>query len=789
MKEFYTRIFRSQVFLFAFLLIGSASYAQLTITVTSTADSGPGTLREAIETINANPAPPAGNYINFDFSPGTAPFIITLASPLPAITKTIFFNGYSEPSSAEGAIGARTISVQIDGGGFPNPIFDVQSDLCNFAGLSLVNSGGHGISFADYTNGHRVWGCYFGVAADGVTSTGTAIAGSGIYLGYSPGAQGQFGRSIIGTQDLGYDEGATRANEGNVFGNCATGIESLGQQNIRIRGNWVGIAADGTTAVPITGAGILLNSYTIGGVVGASPDDTLSTFLTNYVGNAVEGITVRDIAKFNLVSGNVIGNTPAGATAAISGSGMSLENTHNNSIVGNTIEHAVEGILIWNNVTASITAGGDTSASVSNSIIANTIDSNFVGIKFSNFSATVPVTKNIIGNDGIGNNAVFEGNTITNSSSGSGLIIDDASGGPITLNRISANSFENNNGSGGPGVSIALNSTNTLNPINCASPTTGPNQNLNRPVIDSVQVIGTNLHIKGWVNAGLTMDFYVTTGATTFGYADRPFGELTTYLFSATEGTPGIDFGGGTSLSESDGVGGTCTLNNFEFVVPLASVPGFTVGANVAAIAMDAAVGPANTSDFSALVLSVLPVTYLSFTGQVANNVVNLKWQTATESNSSHFDVQRSADGSNFVTIGTVSAAGNSQITQNYGFTDAAPLKSAVSYYRLKQVDLDTKFEYSKTILVKSSGSNNRFVISPNPVVSNLVINLVSDVKETVSIRLIDQSGRIVKSINQNLTNGANQVRLNDLSTLPSGVYVLQIAGKSTLINEKIMKQ
>lgn len=794
MKELYTKIFRARIILFSLVFMSSGVFAQ-PIQVTTTADSGPGSLRAAIEAVNAGAG--NGEVIEFAFATGTAPFVITLATPLPAIGQTVFINGYSEASSVQGPIGARTITVQINGSGLVAPILDVASNVnnVNIAGLSLVNSGADAINLGDFSTALRVWGCYIGVAADGVTTAGNAIADAGIRLGLSPDPLPPFSRTLIGTQDLGYDEGTERAYEGNVIGNCEIGIISEGQQDLRVRGNWVGIAPDGATPLPITAAGILLNTLTLNSSVGYSDADTLTHSVANYVGNCDEGITARDGATGNNISGNFVGITPSGAAAPVANAAVIIENASANRIgtnangvndllEKNTLRHAEYGVLIYNSAPATTAA-----AATLNTVMGNQVDSNAVGIKLDNLSTSAaPVTGNIIGSDGVGTNAAVEGNVIEFNTDG-GVLIQEGAAGPITLTRISANSFQGNSADQvSPGLSIVLNDDYTLTPINCSSPTTGPNLNLNRPVIDSARVIGTNLHITGWVNAGNTMDFYIASGSVSYGPSDRFFGELKTYLFSGTEGSA-QDFGGGTSQSIDDGVGGTCILNKFEFVVPLTSVPAFTLGNSISAVAMDAATGPANTSDFAAFSVSVLPVTYLSFTAQTANSVVNLKWQTATESNSSHFDVQRSADGVNFVTIGTVSAAGYSQITQNYGFTDAAPLKAAISYYRLKQVDLDAKFEFSKTLLVKSSGSNNRIAISPNPVQSNLVINLVSDVKESVSLRLIDNSGRIVKSVNQNLTNGANQIRLNDLSTLPAGVYVLQISGKSILINEKIMKQ
>ncbi len=799
MKEFYTKVIRTALSLFLPLFcFCSGVLAQTTYTVTTTADAGPGSLRQAILDANANGG---GDFIEFNFSTGTAPFIITTATPLPQITGSLFINGYSEPASVQGPIGARTITVQIDGNDLVSPILEVQADNVTIAGLSLVNSGGPGIFMENYLTALRVWGCYIGAGIDG-NSTGApvAIAEAGIQLGYSPGGTYDlYNRTQIGVQDLDFYNGLAREYEGNVIGNCAAGITSIGQIQMRVRGNYVGIGANGSSAIPNTGAGILLNTVSTDCVVGYSDQDTLSAvYCPNYVGNSDEGITVRDGAKYNVVAGNFVGVTPVPGVEAPVSNAVIIENAHNNRIgtnangvndaaEGNVIKNNSFGLVLYNSVNASTSP--DSIFAASNKIMGNQIDSNFVGIVINNFSTTAPVTSNIIGSDGIGANAAVEGNSIKFNTNG-GLQFSSEAVGPILLNRISANSFEGNSSNQlAPGLSIAFNSDGIVPPIDCGDADAGPNGLLNRPIIDSVKVIGTNVVISGWSGAGQTLEFYIAGGNSDFGFLTQPFGELKTYLFSGTEGAAG-DAATGTSLSEDDGTGATCTLNNFMFTVPLATLTaaGFVVGDNINAIALDAATGPANTSDFGRNVVSLLPVTYLSFTGQAANNVVNLKWETASENNSSHFDVQRSADGVSFVTIGTVAAAGNSEIKQTYVFTDRSPLKGSVSYYRLKQVDLDARFEISKTILVKLTGSNNRFAVSPNPVSSYVVVNLVSDVKETVTLKLIDNNGRVVKTFNQALNNGANQIRLNDLGTLPTGVYVLQIKGKSLLINEKIMK-
>jgi hypothetical protein len=91
---------------------------------------------------------------------------------------------------------------------------------------------------------------------------------------------------------------------------------------------------------------------------------------------------------------------------------------------------------------------------------------------------------------------------------------------------------------------------------------------------------------------------------------------------------------------------------------------------------------------------TTLPVALNEFKASKQNNAVLLQWQTATEQNSKSFVIERSADGNNFVAIGTVRAAGNSNISKSYRYEDAAPLKGN-NYYRLQQTDADGKSAYS----------------------------------------------------------------------------------------------
>jgi parallel beta-helix repeat protein len=806
MKEFYTKVFRlKNVLSLAVLLLAGYNSNGQAYVVTTTADAGAGSLRQAILDANlyelGNPG--AGQTITFNIA-GAVPHVITTVTPLPAILATVAIDGYSQPGAAEGPIGTRTIGIQINGGGLANSVLVIGDGVsvgnnCTIVGLNIVNSGGDGIELTNFINGFRVWGCYFGTTPDGLSATAAeAIVGSAILLGTSPGPQGPTERTEIGISDYGFGlEGTVDANEGNVIGNSGVGINAIDQEDIRIRGNYVGIGADGLVDVGNAAAGIILNSFTSGGVVGVDDAETLvaAADCANYVGFNDEGITVRDGATGNIVAGNYVGLTPTLTDAGNASSGIIIEKAPGNRIgtdadgdddalERNNVQNNDFGILLYNSLASTV----GTVSSENNTIMGNTISNNGTGIKIDNVSAPdVPVTSNIIGSDGVGTNGTLEANIISFNQNG-GVVFQDGAG-TMNLIRISQNSFESNSGTPpAAGLSIAFNTIGFFEPIDCGDADGGPNGLLNRPIIQSV---GSNnvdkLFIKGWAAPGAVLEFYVTQGSST-DVTTIPVGELKTYLYTAVEGSVD-DLAAGTSASTDDGTGASCTLNEFSFEIPLSGLAGaFTIGDNIGALALSAATGAANTSDYSPLVLSILPVTYLSFTGTPGNNVVNLNWKTATESNSSHFDVQRSTDGSSYQTIGSVTAAGNSVTTKSYDFVDASPVKGAVAYYRLKQVDLDGKFEYSKVILVKATGSNNRFSFGPNPVKSSLVINLVSDEAQTLSVRLVDNSGRVVKAYNKVVTNGANQIQLNDLGSIPKGIYILQISGKSMLINEKVMK-
>lgn len=182
-----------------------------------------------------------------------------------------------------------------------------------------------------------------------------------------------------------------------------------------------------------------------------------------------------------------------------------------------------------------------------------------------------------------------------------------------------------------------------------------------------------------------------------------------------------------------------------------------------------------------------LPVRLRDFT--VAKNSqggVNLKWTTDMEQHTSHFSIERSVDGKNFLSIGTVRSAGNSNSLRNYVFVDDALLTQEL-YYRLKMVDLDGRYEYSPTKKIRFSNRGMKFTISPNPGVGPVRLLIEGEARGPLEFTLKDQAGRILIREKGEKTRQTFQWQ-PDLSGLATGLYFIRIAGDQVNHTMKLVK-
>lgn len=183
------------------------------------------------------------------------------------------------------------------------------------------------------------------------------------------------------------------------------------------------------------------------------------------------------------------------------------------------------------------------------------------------------------------------------------------------------------------------------------------------------------------------------------------------------------------------------------------------------------------------------PVEWLDFSVQFTANRAQLEWATASELNSSHFDVQRSWDGIVYENLGQVAAAGNSQTVQTYQFTDQEELSIGVStyYYRIRQVDLDGTSDFSNVIELSPTDQSTLVLKAyPNPVQDYLTVNWESN-DPTKSLRVESLNGQVLYHQELGISSTAGQLTL-PVSAWSPGVYVLELIGELHRSSHKIIK-
>jgi hypothetical protein len=181
-----------------------------------------------------------------------------------------------------------------------------------------------------------------------------------------------------------------------------------------------------------------------------------------------------------------------------------------------------------------------------------------------------------------------------------------------------------------------------------------------------------------------------------------------------------------------------------------------------------------------------LPVRLVSFTGQQLDGQVQLKWQSSSEENTSHFEVERSADGKNFSQVLTKKAQGNSSSLVSYNALDNSPL-SGTSYYRLKMVDLDGTFEYSKLVSVNSEGTV-LVRVYPNPSRGNSISFTAGNGSKLVLKSVSDLFG---KTVGYQQRNAGESLQVDFAQPLPAGFYVATLlsSDNGALVKVKFVVQ
>lgn len=176
---------------------------------------------------------------------------------------------------------------------------------------------------------------------------------------------------------------------------------------------------------------------------------------------------------------------------------------------------------------------------------------------------------------------------------------------------------------------------------------------------------------------------------------------------------------------------------------------------------------------------AALPLTLVDFTLKEEDKKAIASWTTTDEVNTHHFELERSADGNQFQTIATVDAM-NAPGDHNYNYVDAQPLRGK-NYYRIKMVDIDDTYTYSR--IASLTGNEGRAIaaIYPNP--ANDIVNVViAESSTNLSIQLISLDGKVLQTKRFAL-RGTYQL---NVTKHPAGIYFIKVSNGEI---HKLVKQ
>lgn len=177
-----------------------------------------------------------------------------------------------------------------------------------------------------------------------------------------------------------------------------------------------------------------------------------------------------------------------------------------------------------------------------------------------------------------------------------------------------------------------------------------------------------------------------------------------------------------------------------------------------------------------------LPIELLSFTALAVKKEILLSWVTSSEIDASHFEVERSGENLVFEYLDELDAIGNSNEETNYELLDHSPLKG-VSYYRLKQIDNNGEFKYSKIIAVnfkKKDEHKPNLLIYPNPIIDKTTLQFNNFTDKEIVFSVYTVSGILILQQTINLSNGNGVYEFILPTRMVSGSYIITVEGLET---------
>ena len=184
--------------------------------------------------------------------------------------------------------------------------------------------------------------------------------------------------------------------------------------------------------------------------------------------------------------------------------------------------------------------------------------------------------------------------------------------------------------------------------------------------------------------------------------------------------------------------------------------------------------------DVPLFVAGVVPVKWLSFKASRLGNGVQLQWKVANETSRTKYELLRSTDGLNFISLAVVPARG--QPTADYSYMDVS-VPGGMLFYRLKEIE-DGRTAYSNIISIRGDDKTSVLQINPNPVTDGLLhFGFLNSQGQQFELNIVADDGRIMMVHRQ--TDGVGTL---NISNLPAGVYNLLVKQGNGLYKARFVK-
>jgi hypothetical protein len=185
-----------------------------------------------------------------------------------------------------------------------------------------------------------------------------------------------------------------------------------------------------------------------------------------------------------------------------------------------------------------------------------------------------------------------------------------------------------------------------------------------------------------------------------------------------------------------------------------------------------------------------LPLVLTQFNVTITNNKVKLNWVTGKEKQLSHFVIERSTNGVDFVEVGQVIAKGNSNVKITYSYTDqtTGAVKGVVCY-RLKLVDMEMRYQRTSVEVVRLGETKDavNILAFPNPVTTELRVTVPETWQDKqVSFDLYNVNGQLVKHI---VNSNAGQTQVMNVTDISAGLYVMKVSSPTETSVQRIVKK